>query len=228
VNRGVNRDVSPVRREPWDWSLYLVTDRQLIGSRALEEVVQAAVRGGVSAVQLREKNCSTREFAALGKRLKAWLDPWGVPLIINDRVDVALAVEAAGVHLGQSDMDCSAARRLLGPRAAIGLSVESMEQAEAAAGLDLDYLAVSPLWATPTKTDTATPWGLEGLAALRRVSSHPLVAIGGIHLGNAARAFAAGADGIAVVSAICAAADPENAARELRQIADAVRSNRRK
>jgi thiamine-phosphate pyrophosphorylase len=212
-------------RRRWDWSLYLVTDRQLIGSRSLEEVVRAAVQGGVCAVQLREKYCSTREFIALGKRLKALLDPRDVPLIINDRVDVALAVGAAGVHLGQSDMECGDARRLLGPEVVIGLSVETMPQAEAAQSFDLDYLAVSPLFATPTKTDTAGPWGLERLALLKRASRQPLVAIGGINAGNAAQVIAAGADGLVVVSAICAAADPEAAARELRRLVVAAQQN---
>ena len=200
----------------YDWSLYLVTDRRLAGSCALPDLVAAAVRGGVTAVQLREKECAAREFIELARTLKTLLAPVGVPLIVNDRVDIALAARADGVHVGQSDMDCRDARRLLGPAAAIGLSVDNAEQALAAPP-EADYLAVSPVFSTPTKIDTAAEWGLAGLAALRRTTSRPLIAIGGIHSDNAARVIASGADGIAVVSAICGAPDPELAARILRR-----------
>lgn len=200
----------------YDWTLYLVTDRRLSAARPLPDLVAAAVRGGATAVQLREKECCTREFVELARALKTLLRPLGVPLIVNDRVDVALAAGADGVHVGQSDMHYGDVRRLLGPSAVIGLSVETLEQA-AAAPPDADYLGVSPVFSTPTKTDAAPEWGLAGLAALRRAARHPLVAIGGIHCGNAARVIGAGADGIAVVSAICAAPDPEVAARALRR-----------
>lgn len=200
----------------YDWTLYLVTDRRLAGARPLPDLVAAAVRGGVTAVQLREKECATREFVELGRALKALLAPQGVPLIINDRIDVALAVCADGVHIGQSDMPCGDARRLLGPSAVIGLSVEDLGQALAAPP-EADYLGVSPVFSTPTKTDVSSEWGLDGLAALRRASRRPLVAIGGVHSGNAARVIHSGADGVAVVSAICSARDPELAARDLRR-----------
>jgi thiamine-phosphate pyrophosphorylase len=200
-----------------DWTLYLVTDRRLAAPRSVEEVVMAAVRGGVTAVQLREKECETGKFVELGRRLKALLAPLGVPLIVNDRIDVALAVGADGLHVGQSDVDCRDVRAVLGPDAIVGLSVETMEQAERAEGLDVDYLGVSPVFDTPTKADTAPAWGLAGLAALRAKSRHALIAIGGIEAGNAAEVMTAGANGIAVVSAICAAADPEAAAREIRR-----------
>jgi thiamine-phosphate pyrophosphorylase len=200
-----------MRPQP-DWSLYLVTDRTLMGGRAMEEVVLSAVRGGAGVVQLREKNCSTREFVALARSLKARLAPFGTPLIINDRVDVALACGADGVHLGQSDMEYADARRILGPGAIIGVSIERPEQSAPGA----DYLGVGPIFATPTKPDAAPPWGLEALAAYRRTTRQILIAIGGIHAGNARQVIDAGADGVAVVSAICAAADPEAAARALR------------
>jgi thiamine-phosphate pyrophosphorylase len=200
-----------------DWRLYLVTDRRIAGARPIEDVVCAAVRGGATAVQLREKECPTREFVELGRRLKALLAPFSVPLIVNDRVDVALAVGADGVHIGQSDMGYRDARALLGTDAVIGLSVENMEQAAEAENLDVAYLGVSPIFSTPTKTDTAPEWGLAGLLRLRAASRHVLVGIGGIDAGNAAQVLEAGADGIAVVSAICAAADPERAASELRR-----------
>jgi thiamine-phosphate pyrophosphorylase len=201
---------------PFDCTLYLVTDRRLAGTRPLPDLVAAAVRGGVTAVQLREKHCATREFVELARALKSVLAPAGIPLIVNDRADVALAAGADGVHVGQSDMPCRDVRHLLGPSAVIGLSVENLAQAEAAPP-EADYLGVSPVFSTPTKTDTAPAWGLAGLSALRRISHLQLVAIGGIHQDNAASVIACGADGIAVVSAICSAADPELAARALRR-----------
>lgn len=206
-----------------DFGLMLVTDRGLARGRPLEDVVRAAVRGGVTIVQLREKACSIREFVAAARRLLEFLRPAGVPLIVNDRVDVALAAGADGVHLGQTDMAYADARRLLGPGAIVGVSVETPADAEAAGKTDADYVAASPVFATPTKTDTAPPWGLEGLRRLRGSTKHRLLAIGGLGEANAAAVFAAGADGIAVVSAICAAPDPEAAARRLRFIVDAHR-----
>ena len=198
-----------------DWSVYLVTDRPLLGGRSLEAVVEAAVRGGVTVVQLREKDCSTRDYIDLGWHLKRLLEPFGVPLIVDDRVDVALAVGAAGVHVGQSDMPYHEARRLLGPDALVGLTVDTFDDAFEAAGWDADYLGISPVFATPTKTDTGPAWGLEGVARLRRASQHVLVGIGGINAGNAGEVIRAGADGVAVVSAVCAAADPREAAHRL-------------
>ena len=207
-------------KRPVDCRVYLVTDRQLAGPRPIEDLVGAAVRGGVTAVQFREKACGTREFVELARRLKALLVPLGVPLIINDRVDVALAAGADGVHIGQSDMDPRDARALLGPHAILGLSVETMEQAREAESLDLDYLGVSPIFPTLTKPDTAPAWGLAGLRSLRAASRHVLVGIGGITAANAAEVIGAGADGVAVVSAICAAPDPESASREIRRALD--------
>jgi thiamine-phosphate pyrophosphorylase len=209
-----------------DLGLVLVTDRSLAGGRPIESMVEAAVRGGVTAVQLREKTASTREFVALGRRLFDLLHPRGIPLIINDRVDVALAVLADGVHLGQADMSVQDARRILGPKVLLGLSVGTLAEASAADRLEVDYLGVSPIFATPTKADAGTPWGPEGLWRLRPVARKPLVAIGGIGPANAARVLEAGAEGLAVVSAICAAPDPEAAARELREIVDRHRGRR--
>lgn len=209
-----------------DFGLMLVTDRALSGGRSAEKIIEAAVSGGVTIVQLREKEATTREFVALGRRMAEILRPRRVPLIINDRVDVALAVLADGVHLGATDMNAADARSILGPKAIIGLSVENEEQAVAADMLDVDYLGVSPIFPTPTKTDTGAAWGIEGLWRLRPLVRKPLVAIGGINTGNAARVLEAGADGLAVVSAICATPDPEAAARELRAILENNRSRR--
>lgn len=195
--------------------LYLVTDRPACLGRDLFEVVEAAVTGGVRCVQLREKTLSTRQFVELALAMKERLAPYGVALIINDRLDVALACGAQGLHLGQNDLPVAMARRLLPPDRWLGLSVETLEQAELAAELDVDYFGVSPVFATATKTDTGEPWGLEGLARLRKLTPKPLIAIGGIHLDNARAVMDAGADGIAVVSAICSAPSPGQAAQAL-------------
>ncbi|HCG05039.1 MAG TPA: thiamine phosphate synthase [Desulfovibrio sp.] len=211
-----------VRREV-DYGVYLVTDRTLCRGRALADVVAAAVAGGVTVVQLREKHADTQEFVELARALKALLAPRGVPLLINDRVDVAQACRADGVHVGQGDMHPAEVRALLGHAALVGLSVETMDQVREAETLDVDYLGVSPVFATLTKTDTAPPWGLDGLARLRAATGRTLVAIGGIGAANAASVLAAGADGLAVVSALCAADDPERAAAELRRAVRTVR-----
>lgn len=195
--------------------LYLVTDRPLSLGRPIEEIVSEAVAGGVTMVQLREKDCSTGEFVALAKRLKALLAPLGVPLIINDRVDVALAVDADGVHIGQSDMPYEDARRLLGRDKIIGLSVENFEDLERANSLDVDYVGISPVYGTSTKSDTAEPFGLEGLRKAVAMSAHPTVAIGGMNAQTIGEVMAAGTDGVAVVSAICSAPSPRKAAQEL-------------
>jgi len=198
--------------------LYLVTDQASLRGRTLAEVVLAAVQGGVSCVQLREKTLATRDFVTLALAVKDLLAPFGVPLVINDRIDVALACGAQGVHLGQSDMPVALARQLLPPGVFIGLSVENLADVTRAATQPADYLGISPVYATPTKTDTATPWGLAGVRQVRALSQLPLVAIGGIHHANAAEVLQAGADGLAVVSAICSAPDPQAAAQSFQPI----------
>ena len=202
--------------------LYLVTDRTLCGHRSLEYVVSQALKGGAAYVQVREKDVPTRFFVEEARIIKELTGRYGVPLIINDRLDVALAVEAGGVHIGQDDMPYKAARKLMGPHAIIGLSVETWEDVVRAQELDVSYLGVSPVFATPTKTDTKGNWGLEGLARIKNYSRHPLVGIGGLNASNAADAVMAGADCIAVVSAICAAPDPLQASRELHDIIQAA------
>lgn len=201
-----------------DLSLYLVTDRPLSLGRPIEEVVTAAVEGGVTMVQLREKECSTGEFITLARTLKEALAPHGVPLIINDRVDVALAVDAEGVHIGQSDMNYEDARRLLGPDKIIGLSVENFSDLERANSLEVDYVGISPVYGTPTKRDTAEPFGLEGLQRAVALSVHPTVAIGGMNATTIGEVMQTGVDGVAVVSAICSAPSPRKAAQELLDI----------
>lgn len=202
-----------------DLSLYLVTDRALAQGRDTVNVVAAAVRGGVTCVQLREKAAPTREFVAEARAVKALLAgvERTIPLIINDRLDVALAVGADGVHLGQNDMEIGDARRIAGKGFIIGISVASVADAVAATAAGADYLGISPVFATPTKTDTAAPLGLAGVHAIRAAVTLPLVGIGGINQTNAAAVLQAGADGVAVVSAIVAAACPRSAAAALHQ-----------
>ncbi|MFH2132486.1 MAG: thiamine phosphate synthase, partial [bacterium] len=169
-----------------DYSLYLVTDRTLSRGRSTLEVVTAAIQGGVTCVQLREKACSTREFMDEALALKSVLLRYGIPLLINDRVDIALAVNADGVHLGQSDMRIADARRILRPTMIVGISAESVADAIQAEAEGADYIGISPVFATGTKTDTAPPLGLEGVRRIREQVKIPLVGIGGIHAGNAA------------------------------------------
>lgn len=206
-----------------DYSLYLVTDRALARGRATAEIVRAAVAGGATCVQLREKTCGTREFIEEARAVQAALRGTGVPLIINDRVDVALAVGAAGVHLGQRDMALADARRLGPPGWIVGVSAESVADAVRAEREGADYVGASPVFATPTKADHAAPLGLAGLRRMRAAVKLPLVAIGGLHAGNAREVVRAGADGLAVVSAIVAADDPRAAAEILRREIEAAK-----
>ncbi|CAN5236901.1 thiamine phosphate synthase [soil metagenome] len=206
-----------------DLSVYLITDRELCGARGVIGTVQQAVAGGVTMVQYREPLAKTRAMVEEARVLAAVLRPLGVTFVVNDRVDVALAVGADGVHVGQSDMTPADARALLGSKAILGLSITSEADL---AGSDLslvDYLGVGPIYPTLTKTDAARPMAIGGLQSIARQTKLPIVAIGGLHAGNAADVVAAGADGIAVVSAICAAPDAEAATRELVEIVRGAR-----
>jgi thiamine-phosphate pyrophosphorylase len=198
--------------------LYLVTDESACLGRDFYQVVEDAVKGGVTMVQLREKALSTRAFIDRAKRLKYLLAPYQVPLIINDRVDVALAVDADGVHVGQSDMPFDILKQILPPGKLIGISAEKEQDVIEAEQWDITYLAVSPLFATPTKTDTEKPWGMDGLKWVKQNSRHPLVVIGGLNESNVAEAIQNGADGIALISAICSAHSPREAASYLKTI----------
>ena len=200
------------------WDLYLVTDRELHGNRPIPELVRSAVRGGVTVVQLREKDISTRDFLAEALEVKKVLKNKNIPLIINDRIDIALAADADGVHLGNNDMPIEYARKILPTGKIIGLSAESVEDAIAADRKGADYIGVSPVFTTPTKPELETGLGLKGLRQIRMVTRLPLVAIGGLNISNAEEVIQNGADGIAVVSAICAAPDPEKAAEDLAKI----------
>lgn len=198
-----------------NYTLYLVSDRTLLEGRDLLEEIMKAVKGGVSVVQLREKDAGSREFYKLALALKEKLDGTRVPLIINDRLDIALAVDADGLHIGQDDLPFPVARRLLGTDKLLGLSVSSRAEAEEGARLGADYLGVGPVFATPTKRDAAMPTGISLLAELKKHIAVPLVAIGGINLDNIAAIRNAGADGAAVVSALMGSDDIEAAARRI-------------
>lgn len=202
----------------FDLSLYLVTDRPFAGENDIEWIVEQAVMGGATIVQLREKNCSTAKFIEIAKQLKEKLSAHKIPLIINDRIDVALAVDAEGVHIGQSDMPYELARKLLGPDKIIGLSVENMQDVIDANNLDVDYIGISPVFATPTKTDTSMPFGLDGTQKAVALSKHRTVAIGGMNKTTIGDVVRCGVEGVAVVSAIVSATSPREAAKELSNI----------
>jgi len=201
-----------------DLRLYVVADTALCGTRTVVATILSAVRGGATAVQVREPLATTRQLCQLAETVHHALASTGVPLLVNDRLDVALAVGAEGVHLGQSDLPATWARRIAGPDLLVGLSVSNLEQTAAANALPagtVDYLGVGPVFATLTKPLAAPALGLELTARLAAGASLPCVAIGGIHTGNAAQVRATGVDGIAVVSAVCAAPNPEAAAAAL-------------
>ncbi len=197
------------------YQLCLVTDSALANGRALAGIVAAAVKGGVTLVQLREKTASTRTFIEQARVLKRLLAPLRVPLLINDRIDVALAAGADGTHVGQQDMPVALARQLLGPVAIIGLSITELDQVRDRDVELADYLGVGPIFAQSTKLDATPPLGLDGLAEIRRATGKPILAIGGVSAANANAVRSAGADGIAVVSAIMGADDPRAAAAAL-------------
>jgi thiamine-phosphate pyrophosphorylase len=201
-----------------DLSLYLVTDRSLSKGRSTQFIVEEAVKGGVSVVQLREKNLSTKDFYNEALQIKQLLKPLNIPLIINDRLDIALAIDADGLHIGQNDLPYKIARAFLGKNKIIGLSVENIQQAKDANSIDVDYIGLSPVFSTDTKTDISLPLELKGVKEIAKLTRHKTVAIGGINKTNAAEVIGSGADGIAVVSAIVSHANPEAAAMELRNI----------
>jgi thiamine-phosphate pyrophosphorylase len=202
--------------KPFDLRLMLVTDPEMTRARGLVETVLAAVAGGVTIVQLRDKHADDAALVEMAKTLRARLAPLGIPLIVNDRPQVARAAGADGVHVGQDDEDAAAARALLGPDALIGLSVATAEEIATVDGNAVDYVGLGPLRATATKADTAPALGLAGMREIGAALPVPWVAIGGIDATNTAAIMAAGAAGIAVVSAICAADDPAEAAAALR------------
>jgi len=216
-----------MRGQPaFDPTLYLVAGSDAVRGRAVADVVAAAVRGGVTLVQLREKTLPDAEVIAAARALIDVLRPLGVPLIVNDRVDLAIAAGAAGVHLGQDDLDAARARALLGPAGIVGVSAGTAAEAATVSAALSDYVGVGSVYPTASKADAGAAIGLSGLRALQARLPVPVVAIGGIHAGNAAEVAATGVAGIAVVSAICGADDPEAAARSLRAAMAAGRGSR--
>ncbi|MFW5741454.1 MAG: thiamine phosphate synthase [Myxococcota bacterium] len=200
-----------------DLRLYVVTDREQAGERGVAHVVRAAIEGGATIIQLRDKRAGTRELVEQARALVALCRPHRVPLLVNDRVDVALAAGADGVHLGQSDMDLSDARRLMGDEAIIGVSVRDAREVTLAERHGASYVAANGVWATATKTDFGLPLGEAGLEKLVACCRLPMVAIGGITVREAPHLAAAGCAGIAVVSAVMKAPEPRDAARALRE-----------
>ncbi len=199
-----------------DYTLYLVTDRGILNGRDLFEAVEAAIKGGITLLQLREKEASSREFYELAVRMKMLADRHRIPLIINDRLDIALAVDADGLHVGQEDLPVEVARRLLGPGKILGCSVSNEEEALQAERAGADYLGAGNVYPTGSKEVATPPIGVEGLRRIKEAVSIPVVGIGGIGLRNVEAVKETGVDGISVISAILGSRDIERAARELR------------
>lgn len=202
-----------------DYTLYLCTDSGLMSSATVEESVERAVQGGCSVVQLREKEASSLELFRLAERVKRVTDKYGVPLIINDRLDICQAVDAAGVHLGQSDLPCAEARKILGADKIIGVSAATPEEAAKAQADGADYLGVGAVFPTTTKTNTrkVTP---EIIRGIRQAVTIPFVVIGGVNAENITRLYGLGIDGAAVISAVIAQPDITAAAEKMRAAAE--------
>jgi thiamine-phosphate pyrophosphorylase len=200
------------------WRLYVVSDRRQTAGRPLQDVLVAAARGGAEAIQLREKDLSARELYALGARLQEALAPYHVPLLINDRLDVALALDAAGVHLAGHSLPIVQVRRLLGRQKLLGVSTHSVEEAQRAAAEGADFVVFGPVFATPSKMAYGPPQGLSQLAAVVRQTTIPVLAIGGIEPANVSQVMQAGAYGVAMIRAVLGAPDPEVATRRLRAL----------
>lgn len=201
------------------YTLYVCTDSKLMTSPSVESSVEAVLKGGADIIQLREKELTSRGFYELALRVKAVTDSYGKPLIINDRADIALAAGAAGVHLGQSDLPCTAARKLLGEEAIIGVTAPSVELAEKAQADGADYIGVGAMFTTSTKSD-ARANTKENLAAIRAAVDIPIVIIGGIKRTNLHEFIGMGINGAAVISDIIADPDSEGAASEMKVIAE--------
>lgn len=200
-----------------DYTLYLVTDRSLMSTKTLQEAVEQAIAGGCTMVQLREKNIGSLDFFTLAKDIKQITDSHQVPLIINDRIDIALSVNASGVHLGQSDIPASVARKIIGKDRLLGVSVSTVQEVLKAQSDGADYLGVGAMFPTGTKTD-AQAVSMEELLNIRQAVSLPIVVIGGINKENATSFRDAGIDGLAVVSAIISQPDIKTAAEELKRL----------
>lgn len=200
------------------YQLYLVISEEACEGRNFLEVAEQAIIGGVEIIQLREKKVDTASFIKKAFKLKEITERYNVPLIINDNVEVANAVQAFGVHVGNSDIPPTEIRSRWGNQLQIGYSIEYVSQLETEDTATADHLGISPIFSTATKTDTVTEWGLEGIRLIRSLTAKPLIAIGNMNKTNTNAALKAGADCIAVVSAICSAENPQKAAYELRNL----------
>jgi thiamine-phosphate diphosphorylase len=198
-----------------DWRLCFIADSKAAAGRDILRLIGKAVAGGATIIQVRGKKWTSRDFLEMGVEAVQFLRPKKIPLIINDRVDIALACEADGVHLGQDDMPLPFAREIMGKKKIIGLSVSTPEEAEAAEEGGADYIGAGPLFRTSSKKDLGPLLGLEGLRKIRKKVKIPILAIGGISSTNAAEVISAGADGVAVISAIADATDPQKASSEI-------------
>lgn len=194
-----------------DYSLYLVTDRSFLGNRTIDKAVEDAIKGGVTAVQIREKDISTRDFYEIALKIKKVTDYHNIPLFVNDRIDIAQAIDATGVHLGQSDMDLSVARKILGAKKLIGISATNLTEAIAAERNGADYVGVGAVFHTNTKNDINKPIELKGLRSICDNIKIPKVAIGGINISNIKDVLFSGANGAAIISAILGEKDIEKA-----------------
>lgn len=210
-----NLKALPGPQEEVDYSVYVIAGEKFTLGRPLGEVAEAAIAGGATVIQLREKDCPVRRLIAAGLELRRLTREKGVALIINDRVDVALAVEADGVHLGQDDLPPAVARQILGPEKIIGVSTHSLEEALLAQQQGADYIGVGPVYATKTKESAVGPVGLDLLRQMEGKITVPKVAIGGITAQNASEVVLAGADGVAVITAVVSAPDVKEAALAL-------------
>lgn len=206
-----------------NWTLYVITDAKLSRGRSHLEVAQAAIEGGASIIQFRDKEMTTRQLVQTAGEIREFTKEADIPLIINDRLDVALAVDADGVHVGQDDMPAALARQLIGPHKILGVSASTVEEALQAERQGADYVSASPVFTTPTKPDAPPPTGLEGLRAIVEAVNLPVIAIGGINEENATEVMEAGAQGVAVISAVVSAPDIVAAARRLRETVEAAR-----
>lgn len=200
-----------------DYSVYLVTDRDLLKGRKLTEVIEEAILGGTSIVQLREKCASSLEFYEIAKEVKKVTDKYNVPLIINDRIDIALAIDASGVHLGQSDIPCSIARKILPKGKIIGVSAHNLKEAEKALKDGADYLGCGAVFNTSTKKDVTT-LSYEGLKEITDNINIPIVAIGGINENNIITLKGSGINGVAVVSSIIGKENVKGASEKLKEL----------
>ena len=206
-----------------DFSLYLITDRGLAPGKPIQDIVAKALQGGVTCVQVREKNCDGNEFLVISRSIQKISRAANVPFLINDRIDIALVSDADGVHIGQDDIPLGPARTLVGSNRLVGVSAGTIEDAREAEAGGADYIGAGPVFSTDTKNDAGKPIGIEGLQQIVESVSIPVVGIGGIHRKNVRGVIQCGAAGAAVISAIISAENPESAAREIYDVIQEAR-----